>query len=209
MKPMKKTNNLWLSILAFFFIGVSSFSFKKNEIPKGWIQRGNDIASYVMEIDTIIKYGGKGSGCIHCVKEEITGFGTLMQMFQAKDYKGKMVKMSVYIRSEDVASGGLFFRVDGAEYMLSFANTQDEPIQGTNDWKLYNLTLPVPDDAVNIAFGSMLNGKGKLWADNYQFEIVPDNAHSDDITTDAMRGPKSPPSTRVFPEKPANLDFEE
>jgi hypothetical protein len=49
-------------------------------------------------------------------KPAIDGFGTLMQDFRAKQYVGKRVRFSAFVKSENVEGwAGLWMRVDKGE----------------------------------------------------------------------------------------------
>ena len=78
---------------------------------------------------------------------------------------------------------------------MSFDNMQGRPIKGTNDWTRYEIVLDVPQPATNLAFGVLLDGQGKLWIDDIQFQIVDSSVP----TTGNLS------SSRKAPE---NLDFE-
>ena len=67
------------------------------------------------------------------------------------------------------------------------------PVRGTSEWKKYELTLDVPSEAVNIAFGAIVAGKGQAWVDDYSFEVV---------------GNDVPLTIEAYPKQPANLNFE-
>ena len=68
---------------------------------------------------------------------------------------------------------GLWMRVDGMgkDEMLSFDNMQNRPITGTTEWKKYEIILPVPESASNLAYGALLDGTGQIWFDNFTFEV--------------------------------------
>ena len=48
----------------------------------------------------------------------------------------------------------------------------DAPIKGTTEWKRYTITLPVPAAADRVEVGMMLRGKGTVWLDDVELEIV-------------------------------------
>ena len=63
-------------------------------------------------------------------------------------------------------------RLDGVKRMLGFDNMDGRPVKGTTGWKRYEITLDVPESAVNIAFGFFVIEKGKAWADDFLLEAV-------------------------------------
>lgn len=50
--------------------------------------------------------------------------------------------------------------------------TKDSPLQGTTEWTPYELVLGVPDGRFVIEFSLTLKGKGQVWLNGIQFEVV-------------------------------------
>lgn len=170
------------------------------ETPKGWFPAGSHPKEYEMSLDRAVTHGGKASASLTSIAAKTSGFGTLMQSFGADSFRGKRVRMSGYVRSQDVGDwAGLWLRVDGPRNQtLSFDNMQSRAIKGTRDWQKYEIVLDVPEEALEIAFGLLLTAKGQVWMDDLKFEVV-----GKDVPTTGG----SP--SRQAPKGPANLDFEE
>ena len=94
-------------------------------------------------------------------------------------------------------------RVDGArkDEMLAFDNMQDRAIKGTIDWKKYEIVLDVPENSEMVAFGLLLSGKGQVWMDDLQFEVV-----GKDVPT---TGRATAGAASGAAKTPLNLNFEE
>ncbi|HLX70269.1 MAG TPA: hypothetical protein VKV04_11645 [Verrucomicrobiae bacterium] len=170
------------------------------EIPKGWFKAGSKPGDYSMTVDHETFHGGKGSALVKSTADKPGGFGTLMQTFKADEFLGKRVRLSGYVRSQDVADwAGLWMRVDGPRgEPLAFDNMQKRAIKGSGDWTKYEIVLDVPDSAQQIAFGLLLTGKGSVWMDDLSFEVV-----GKDVPTTGETMAKESTSTYV------NLDFED
>lgn len=168
------------------------------DLPKGWFKAGNEPDKYEMGMD---KGAGRNGGSAAFIKSEskkIKGFGTLMQNSLPGKFLGQRVKMSGYMKSENVEGwAGFWFRVDGgAGKSLAFDNMHDRAVKGTTSWQQYEIVLDVPKEATKLAYGALVGGTGIIWFDDIQFEIVDQKV--------ASTGGLS--ST---PEEPANLKFEE
>lgn len=164
---------------------------------KSWFMAGSHPKDYEHGIDTNTTYEDKNVAHLKSVVDNAAGFGTLMQMFKADDYRSKRMRFSAPVKSEGIESwAGLWMRVDGPEEgkSLSFDNMQSRPIKGTTDWHKYEVVLDVPPESVNIAFGILLEGKGLVWLSDVQFEAV---------------GLDVPVTSIEYPDKPGNLDFAE
>jgi hypothetical protein len=163
-------------------------------LPEGWMLAGSDRSSYTADRDTAVKHGASVSALLASTKST-TGFGTMMQMFDAADYTGKRMRFSGWVKSETVASwAGLWMRVDGngsPSRTLAFDNMQSRGIKGTTDWTRYEVVLDVPDDAKAIAFGILLDGEGKVWLSDVKFESVSLSVPTTGSSTEMRSAPEN------------------
>lgn len=167
--------------------------------PSGWSKRGDQPGDYATGLDRTAAKDGHATAFIKSVAKDPHGFGTLMQAFSARAYRGKRVRLAGLVKTRDVKDwAGLWMRVDGpgkpGEKVLSFDNMQDRPIRGTTDWKPYEIVLDVPQESEAIAFGILLSGAGQAWIDGLKVEDA------------ALARPTKPSS---LPDQPVNLNFEE
>lgn len=188
---MKKTTIL-ISTL-FIFSGIGS-ALAADKIPEGWHKAGSKPADYEVGTD---KAAGKKVMYILGKTNNSDDFGTIMQTFNANKYLGKRLKLSGYLKSQDIKGwAGLWMRVDGnTKGALSFDNMENRAVRGTTDWKKYDIVLDVPKESKAIAFGVLTSGKGKVWVKDISFQEVPTTVKTTDMnsTSDA----------------PVNLDFED
>lgn len=171
-----------------------------NKSPTNWYLSGSHAQDYAIGTDNVTPLHGKSSGFVYSTNKDAAGFGTLMQMSKAKIYRGKRLKMSADIKTENVKKWtGLWLRVDRKyDEVLAFDNMADRPIRGTVDWKRHEIVLDVPEDAERLAFGILIEGTGKAWVSDISFEVV-------EVTTPIT----NPDRIYDFPtsERPMNLDF--
>jgi hypothetical protein len=179
-------------------------------IPKGWHGNGLNPENYEICVDTAVKHSGKAGAHTKFVGENAEGFGGLMQTIKADDYRGKRLRMSAWMKSENADSAHLWMRLDGAKLTLGFDNMDDRAVKGTTDWKKYEITLDVPKNVVNIAFGVFVAGKGQAWVDDYFFDVVGKDVPSTNmLTPEQMKEEQEAWPSREFPRQPVNLNFEE
>lgn len=120
-----------------------------------------------------------------------------MQMFKADLYLGKRLKMTGCAKSDAVEDwAGFWMRVDGpvGGKSLSFDNMRERGIKGTTGWTKYQIVLDVPENSVNIAFGILLAGTGRVWVSEVNIEVVDTNVPSTNLITE-------------YPDEPVNLSF--
>lgn len=164
----------------------------------GWYIDGDDPASYEFGIDQSVAYTGQASGFIRSKVDAPQGHGALMQETAADSYRGKRIRLSAYIKTEEVErQAGLWLRINQSQIQtLSFADMNNRPIQGTTAWQKYDLVLDVPNEATSIGFAFFLMGRGLGWVDDVQLEIVDQDVATTETT-------EAPPLTQ-----PTNLNFE-
>lgn len=173
--------------------------YEMNEI-KGWSLSGSNPELYEVTVDSNVFHTGTKSGLLYS-KNEVNAqhFGTMMQGFQAHDYKKKRLKLSCFLKTENVFKCGAWLRIDNATGdTIQFDNMDNRSIQGTTDWNHYSIVLDVPEDSSSIHFGVLLIGQGKVWADGFRFEEVTEKVP----TTNML-------DAEHLPKQPSNLDFSE
>lgn len=190
-----------IGVLFLVAIAVAVFILANNSgrIPNGWFPAGNKPAEYEMGIDNSIFQNGNSGAFIKSKSPQENEFGTLMQNINAENYLGKRLRLSGYIKSEDVEGwSGMWMRIDGDNgKQLGFDNMYGRYIKGTSDWKKYEIVLDISLNSKVINYGVLLNGEGKVWFDNFRLEEVDKNAP----VTSTLKGSN-------LPTQPINLDFE-
>lgn len=168
---------------------------------KGWFISGSHPYNYEIGIDQETVHQGKASGYLKSkTVSDPDEFATMMQQFKANEFRNKRVKLSGFIKTENVKQfAGLWMRVDNAsEDILQFDNMGDRPIIGTNSWNRYSIVLDVPENSAIISFGILLTGKGEVWLDGLSFEVVDNDIPTTHISFE-----------NHLLEEPTNLSFEE
>ncbi|WP_126598440.1 hypothetical protein [Dictyobacter aurantiacus] len=165
---------------------------RKSEAAPGWLLSGDHAECYESGVEE--QDDGKNSGYLRSKETWSEGFGTLMQTFTAGEYRGKRLRYSALVKTEDVEDwAGLWLRADGTQQrMLAFDNMKDRPITGITDWRRYDIVLDVPQECSKLAFGILLHGPGQVWISDIQFTVV-------DTGTPTTKPPLS--------DRPTNLDF--
>jgi len=143
----------------------------KNDLPDSWFKWG--MAEYILKVDSVEKNSGDVSMLIETIEKKTdNSFGCIAASIPG-EYEGYQVEVRAYMKLQNVVNGaiGLMLRIDGEEGMLKFDNMLQKNIQGSSDWKMYSVILPLPEDAKTIVIGALLSGTGKLWVDDFQVLI--------------------------------------
>ena len=180
--------------------------------PQAWLIAGQDAREYELSRDIEVFRSGEASMRLRARgNRHRDDWAVSVQMIDATSYRDKRIRLSGYVRSEDVGSGGLWLRVDGIvdenAAMLVMDNLEGDRVKGTKEWTRQNIVVDIPPESVTILIGAMITGDGDIWLDDLRFEEVSTTveltASSEPIVTN---DPYSRPPG-VFP-APTNLSFE-
>ena len=198
-----KTNTMQkLSVLSLvIMISVLGIFLKVNNVNaqkiQDWHLAGSERESYDISLDKKVYKTKNGSALLESKEKKVKGFGTLMQSCSATDFLGKRVKMTSYIKTENVEDWtGMWLRIDSSDRKksLGFDNMNDRPIKGNTDWKKCEIILDVPQESATLNYGVLLSGSGKVWFDDVKFTVV-DNSVEQTKENGELK-------------KPSNLSFE-
>ena len=89
-----------------FFLGMGMLLLKANVsaqiLPKAWTKSGTWAGSYTMEIKANEGINESKAIVLESVGKDIYGSGAVIQTINARNYLGKRVKLSAFIRTENV-----------------------------------------------------------------------------------------------------------
>lgn len=171
------------------------------ESINGWFLSGGDLQHYEIGIDQQVVHGGKASGYLKSTSlMKKDSFGTMMQQFKADHYVTQRIRLSGFLKTEQVRGGaGFWMRVDHKNGdVLQFDNMSNRLIQGTTDWNRYSIVLDVPEGSEVISFGVLLSGEGQVWIDQLSFMAVDERLP----VTNLQR-------VTILQDAPINLSFED
>jgi C-terminal processing protease CtpA/Prc len=102
------------------------------------------------------------------------GVGVLNQSLKADAYRGKDFRLTARVRTDVEGFGNqaqIWVRVDRQDGPMGFFdNMSDRPIR-SGEWKEYEISGRVDDDAAGIVIGTMLLGNGRAWVDFFELEV--------------------------------------
>lgn len=141
--------------------------------PEGWFTfQHAGPPSYKYVLDTDRPHGGARSLRIENIGPE--PYGAVAQAMDARPHVGKTAKLSGWLRTKDAndAGAGLTLLVLSAGATIGYNFQYDAPVNGTTDWKRYTITVPIAKGADRLEIGAMMRGKGALWLDDVELELV-------------------------------------
>lgn len=191
---------VWLAWLAWLALA---------QAPPGWRLVCSRAGDCEAGVDSSVARAFRSSGFIE-VKAH-SGWGALEQDLKATHYGGRRMRLSGFIRTENVKGGaGLFLRVDGADRrVLASDDMRGRRLRGTNEWTYAEVVLDIPANATGITYGLLLEGSGKAWVDFVKLEEVSTDTPVTARRARWKRAIRLQPDYDAAPERPANLDFEQ
>ncbi len=181
-----------------------------------------DSTMYDVALDSTIAHSGKWSAHVFSVADSPTYTGYLAMNLEVELVHAKRVKLTAWSRSENTSGTAYMYVRMGYEpkeemkktlgkkiyeEISEFAGVEEMPewmlhneqqtISGTSDWKKHEFVFDVPMKAHWLWFGAILEGKGKIWVDDFSYTIV------EHLPTDSTYKDRS-----SYIVKPKGLDFE-
>ena len=118
------------------------------------------------------------TGCAVVLGNSPVRVGNLYQSISAAAYRGKMIRLTAWLRMEAADPGDraqMWLSVDrGTGKEALFENMNDRPVQ-SDDWTRREITAEIDGNANFIEFGIMTYGRGRAWVDGMSFEVIPKN----------------------------------
>jgi hypothetical protein len=162
---------------------------------KGWrrVSEKGMPEDYEIRVDPTQGHRSSSSALIRSRRDSAVGSSTkLMQCFLAHQFRGCRLRLSAWIKSEDLTgSCRLWMRIDENVRLLIFATS--EPVTGTAEWTRREVVLGVDQEATMISIGILLHGAGAAWVADIEIENV-----GEDVPTTASGD---------LPVQPRNLNF--
>jgi C-terminal processing protease CtpA/Prc len=135
--------------------------------PRRWKMRPEG----TIALDSGVVHTGHGAIRIERTAAAAMTFSTIIDGIPI-DFAGSTVELRGFLRTEDVrGNAGLWLREDGEGSPVQFSNMHEAKLEGTTPWKEYSIQLPLDRTAKDLAWGVLLEGEGKAWADDLQLLV--------------------------------------
>ena len=125
------------------------------------------------------------------------------------------------------SSGFCLIAIDSEARVVALDDIRHHELLLGPGWKKFSIVLEVPESAIGLSMGLSLQGRGKVWADDWQFEVVGKDVPTtsmglgseQDLKEEAAQRMRNAASNERFkraflaslakmPAAPVNLDFE-
>lgn len=157
------------------------------------IADGSPEGTYDCSGNPLAAYDSDDVGILQGKDVKAPGAGSWMCRISAEPYRAQRLRLSAYIKTEDVTSGaGLWMRINGPDrQILAIDNMQNRTITGTTSWTHYEVVLDAPKTADSIDLGTYIAGAGTVWTGSLSLDIVGEDVAVTDMS-DQVLSPRPP-----------------
>lgn len=153
----------WMRKVAVLLVLLGTAAAGRTQSAPQWIVTGSDRAHYVVQGngDPRDRHGARVT--LRGVDPLPGQFGASGLVLDAVPYRGHRLTLTADLSTRDAAKGALIWlRVDGKHGMLTFANSQLQPVFGTTASAHREVQVDVPADGERIFLGTALTGAGEV-----------------------------------------------
>lgn len=152
-----------------------------NNTPEYWSSYSR---SYDIQLDDKVFYKGKKSLRLKYLNDTIDGLSRIYIPFYV--LTGKELKVTGYIKTENVKNGYAGFRINVYDVRVKNEeiNMKEIGVTGTTGWTEYSLETFVSDSARSVSIGVELTGEGTAWFDGLQLYIDGDKVKEEELPTE-------------------------
>ena len=159
----------------------------------GWFVLGMNRDDHEVTVDRTQGHSTSSSALIRARDGSVTSPTIITQHFLAHDYHGQRLRLSAWLKCEDVTlSARLWMLLEDNTRLLLF--TTATPISGTTDWTRCEIVYDIDTEATLISIGFELEGAGAAWLADVAVDVV-----GNDVPTTG---------SRQIPSQPTNLSFD-
>ncbi|MDP2876323.1 MAG: M56 family metallopeptidase [Holophaga sp.] len=173
---MAGRGRMWLAAPRLEVVGKEIPSTDQGHLPGGipWMIAGSNPQDMTCIWDQAEHCQGKPVLRLDSLIPQSGGFATLTASQSAAPHRGRRVRLSAWMRGQDLERrGALWLRVDDAtSKSLAFDNMTNRPLKGTFPWRKVDIVLEVPTAASRLAFGTLIEGPGRIWMTDPVLEDV-------------------------------------
>jgi len=156
-----------LAILSIFLLTAFSGDLREPD----WYKNGDKAYAYDFVTQNIKK---KQVLHLRSNQESVKGWGTIMKNISSKPFKGKKIKFTASVKTEDIKGWvGLWMRVADTKTneIYAYENMVSHAIKNTQDWRDYSIVLDVAPESDIVSYGVLLNEAGKVWMKDTKVEV--------------------------------------
>lgn len=136
---------------------------------------------------------------VRCGNSVLPSYGGARNTVRTTQFRGKRVRVSAWLMASGiegvstpqyahvVGEGGLWIGVGSQKGGMRMDRMQNRTIKGSTDWEFRDFVVDVPDDNNQMFVGFWMQGRGQIWARDFNIEEVPDTVPVSFLVNDPAR----------------------
>lgn len=172
----------WLSLLASACLSTSSaeydlntdFETVRDDKPLQWSFWSGDSLGYAVALDQQVKRQGRYALRIEARENSTQDWAGIASSRLPIWFKMRRALLRGYLKREATSEegfAGLWCRVSRKDGYPRQEEHSDSQVPPTEDWTWYELQMPIDESSMELSFGGILRGTGRLWLDSLALEI--------------------------------------
>jgi len=143
-------------------------------LAPGWYIWNSMPVAPVVRLDREVLMRGSASACIDHRGNPSRGLDMLYQRVPvSSSWSGRHLRIRGWTKTVETERAGLWLRTDAAGGVCTaMDDMKTRPIEGGNDWTSHELVAAITPEVTHIAFGGLLHGKGAIWIDRFEFDVL-------------------------------------
>lgn len=146
--------------------------------PTGWVTGQHaGVPSYTFALDEKVRREGKQSLRIDNIGPE--PYGAIYQPLPIAGLAGTTLRLTAWVRTQNAGGerkgwgAALQLQAKKGGSPLAYNDLSAHLISGSSEWTRREVVVAIPKDAEHVEVGIMLRGKGSVWLDDVELEVVP------------------------------------
>jgi erythromycin esterase len=153
----------------------SNLDFRDGLRAWGSTANGNHVPNSQYDVNADAEHALKGAPAARLESKvaEPQGYGVLRQDFDALGWRGKHLRFTAWLSTEDATEARAFvsFRRPGVEREDHYV--PEPALHGTTPWTRFDVDVDVPQDAEVGMLGASLHGTGRVFATRFELKEAP------------------------------------
>lgn len=142
--------------------------------PWQWQYWYGDSNGYRFALDSDVKCQGQYALRIEASQDSPRAWAGVAGSRLPIWFKMRHLRLRGYLKRDAVAEdalAGLWCRVQRRDGYPRHEEHSERARTPSEDWTWYELSMPLDENATEMAFGGMLNGQGRLWLDSLSLDV--------------------------------------
>ncbi|MEA2735425.1 MAG: hypothetical protein QOE14_1876 [Humisphaera sp.] len=165
-----RADQIWQPYVPTTAPGTDSVAFANTELQPSQ----KETEAYLIGLDDQQRRTSEPVIAVRSATAKPDDWGHMRKVIDAEPYRGKRIRLRGYLKCQDVEKAGhmSLWVFDEHDNALAQDDLGGHHLTGTHEWTRYDIVSDVPQSAVRILILAGMRGKGTVWADGLELDVV-------------------------------------